>query len=131
MPFEEAVTLLPTWVQYWMNVFPIVMLGCMLVLVFAKPTRRDALIVFVPVVLSVVIIFAMYGQMGMVRLLGLGHVVLWTPVVIYLYRRWSSEKLPSLQSKAVVVLGLTMVAVLVFDYLDVIRWLLGERGSVV
>ena len=70
-------------------------------------------------------------EIGYVRLLGIVHVILWTPLFVYLLRRaWHGEMRPGFR----VVMWLFVVSLaisLVFDYVDVVRYLLGERASMV
>lgn len=71
---------------------------------------------------------ALHAAVGMVRLLGIVHVVLWTPLAVYLWRRRGEWRVKdTLAGKWLVVLFATILVSLVFDYADVIRYLLGER----
>lgn len=66
---------------------------------------------------------------GFTRLLGLSHVMWWTPLVIYLFLKRKDFDLSTIYGKWLVVVLTTNCLSLVVDYLDVIRWLLGERDS--
>jgi hypothetical protein len=119
------------WLLYWFY-----WLGCSivltpLILAFAKATRRDALIVALTNIAVVAAMGRLYDQIGYVRLLGIVHVILWTPLFLYLLRRvWRGEMRLGLR----VVMGLFVVSLgisLAFDYVDVVRYLRGERGSLV
>jgi hypothetical protein len=55
-------------------------------------------------------------------------VVIWTPFVVYLWRRrdkWPVREI--LSGKRIFVLFLTMLVALAFDYADIVRRLLGAR----
>ena len=73
----------------------------------------------------------MHSQMGMVRLLGIAHVILWTPFVIYLWKRLRTNPPAKIYTIVLWVLMLTFSAALVFDCYDVFRWLIGERAPIV
>ncbi len=131
MPFEQAAALLPLWVQYWINFIVLVPVLSVVVFLFSSQTRRDALIVFLLVGAGMASTLLLYMQFGMVRLLGLGHVIFWTAAAVYLWRRLRTNPLPGVFFIVMCILLLTLAAALVFDYLDVIRWILGERASII
>jgi hypothetical protein len=78
---------------------------------------------------NVVTMMVMYWLMGYVRLLGLSHVIWWTPLFVWLLPKVLRER-PSggfgLWLKLLIVSDL---ASLVLDYSDVIRYILGERAA--
>ena len=43
MSFEDAIAQQPQWVQIWVKVMTVVLIGAFLVLLFSKTTRRDSL----------------------------------------------------------------------------------------
>lgn len=65
---------------------------------------------------------------GYTRILGLVHVVFWTPLVVYLYRELKDSEASGAFLIWMRVLLLTIIASLILDYLDVIRYILGDRG---
>lgn len=73
----------------------------------------------------------LYDQVGYVRLLGIVHVVIWTPLAIYLWQRLKNAEIVVPFRQIIWVFLATMVVSLAFDYADVVRYLLGERGSMV
>lgn len=131
MSFEEQALLLPQWVQYWINFIVVVPILVFLILLFGKMTRKDALIVLLLTVPAFAGTIILHAQFGMVRLLGLGHVVFWTPLAWYLFKRLRKNPPPPVFRIAMTILLVTIVVALIFDYADVVRWLLGERDSVV
>lgn len=68
----------------------------------------------------------LYDQFGFVRLLGLAHIVVWTPLLVYLYRRRAHFKLPSITGVYFWLLILTNAVSLGFDYVDLARYFLGD-----
>ena len=69
-------------------------------------------------------------QVGYVRLLGVSHIIWWTPLVAYLIMRRKHLEVGTIYGKWVYTVLITNAASLVVDYIDVIRYLAGERGEV-
>ena len=64
-------------------------------------------------------------------MLGVEHVILWTPLFIYLFGRAKNGEM-ALPFRLVIWLFVATLAVsLAFDYVDVVRYLLGERASLI
>lgn len=76
---------------------------------------------------SFLLMSALYHFSGYNRFLGLGHVLFWTPLVLYLYRRLSRMVGPRLYETWIRVLLATNGVSLVIDYVDVLRYLMGDR----
>lgn len=73
---------------------------------------------------------AMYWLFGYTRILGLSHVIWWTPLLIWLWPRFRQH---GMQGAFGIWLGLLIIsdfASLVIDYLDVARFILGDTGEV-
>ena len=68
----------------------------------------------------------LYETYGFVRLIGLSHVLVWTPVLIYLGRQWRSFDRRTLFGAWVTVLIVTNGISLAFDYIDVVRYFAGD-----
>lgn len=131
MTFEEALATQPQWIQWWVTWMGIVLLGTLVVLLFSKTTWRDAALIFAT---SVIMFFAMewlYKQVGYVRLLGIVHVIVWTPLAIYFWQRLKNPDIGTPFRQVMWLFLATIVVSLVFDYVDVARYLLGERGSLI
>ena len=131
MTFQEATLQLPTWVQLWLNVL---LLGAFILpvtLFIWRQTRLVALITLLASGIAAFSIFSMYDSLGMVRLLGLPHVILWTPLVIYLFGVLRKPDLPVIPKWILRFTITTIVISLIFDYLDVIRYVFGDRGSLI
>lgn len=116
----------PAWVGAWVNFMGIVFLLA-IPFSFARVEARWALAVMA---LTFPAMMGLYSLVGFVRLLGLVHVVLWTPFAVYLWRRRAHWRIrETLAGKWIAVLFATIVVSLAFDYTDVVRYLLGERSS--
>ena len=94
-------------------------------------TRLDAVIVFLTNLAMFAGMSWVYDQMGYVRLLGIVHVILWTPLFIYLFVRARSGAMPLPCRLVMWMFAATLAVSLVFDYTDVVRYLLGERDSMI
>ena len=132
MPFNEAMfTLASGWMIVWLYWMSFAIIVTPTVLIFSKATRLDAVIVFLTNLAMVVGMAWIYEQMGYVRMMGIVHVILWTPLFIYLFLRAKKGEMPLLCRLAIWMFVATLAVSLVFDYTDVARYLLGERDSMI
>lgn len=123
--FAEDLTAGPTWVIVWVAFMGIVFL---LAIPFSL-SRVEARRALVAMALAFPGMLALYHVVGMVRLLGVVHVVLWTPLAVYLWRRRSHWRVrETLAGKWTALLFATIFVSLAFDYTDVVRYLLGESS---
>nr|WP_321511798.1 hypothetical protein [uncultured Hyphomonas sp.] len=115
----------PQWVQHWLDIMVIVLGGFSLVFSFVRVEARWVLAGFL---LGAVTLLGLYSQIGYSRLLGLAHVIFWTPVLVYLLRRRAHWRVKETLSGKWIVLAVMILTVsLAFDYTDVIRWVFGAR----
>jgi len=131
MTFEEATALLPMWVQIWLN---FLLLGAFILpitLLIWKQTRITGIITLLASVIASFVIMSMYDKLGLVRLLGLPHIIFWTPIVIYLLKQFQRADVPKIPKGIIAVITVTIVISLVFDYYDVIRYFLGDTAPTV
>ncbi len=129
--FSTDVALLPNWVQAWMNILGPVVIGAGIILLFNKETRLTGFLTLLSTMFSVVVMLGIHGQLGMVKLLGLGHVLFWTPMVVLIWRKLKTISSPIFFKIILWILVVTIVAALVFDYFDVVSWIFGNRAPVV
>ena len=113
---------------YWLG-FAIV--ATPIILAFSKATRRDALIVLLINISVIVSMGWLYRQIGYVRVLGIVHVILWTPLFIYLFGRARNGGMTFAFRLVIWIFVATLAVSLAFDYVDVMRYLLGERDSMI
>lgn len=113
----------PWWLVSWIGWLALVNLSA--IFFFAEIEARWVLAAFGA---SALTMFGLYELVGYARLLGLAHVLFWTPLVIYLYRRLSNLVGPPLLERWLRLLLATNGLSLVIDYVDVLRYLLGERS---
>jgi len=131
MTFSEAVAQMPAWVRLWVLWLTVVMIATPLLLALWRATRRDALIVAAATVAVIAGMQALHAAVGFVRLLGLPHIVVWTPLAAYLVWRLRQGTLPAGPRAVTVVFTVSICISLAFDYVDVARWVAGERGPMV
>jgi hypothetical protein len=128
MTFEEAVAQQPAWVGYWLYWLVFGTLVLPLALLIWKQTRLVGVITFVGSLIAGFAVNWMFGQMGYVKLLGLPHIIILTPIVIYQILQFQRLALPPVPKW---ILGLVIATILIslaFDYTDALRFLLGERA---
>jgi len=123
--FQADLQTAPQWVQHWVDFMGLVLILA-IPFAFVRIEARWAVLVMF---LTLPAMIALHSAVGFIRLLGIVHVVIWTPFVIYLWRRRNNWRVKeTLSGKWIVLLFATMIVSLAFDYADVARWLLGERG---
>lgn len=122
----EHISTQPLHWQLWMNLMGLLNFGA---IIFALKDVRARWVVLA-MIGNIVFISFLFGQFGYTRILGLSHVVFWTPLVIYLWKKrkafpdhvWATRWLWAVM----VVNSLSLL----IDYTDVIRYVLGDRGVV-
>ena len=112
----------PLWVQFW--VLWLIIANSVSFL-FLK--HSEGKVVAVVWVLNGISMMAAAELLGYNRLLGAVHVVWWTPLMVYLYRRKSELDTSTWFGRWVVVLLFTNTTSLIIDYIDVVRYALGDR----
>ena len=132
MTFNEAMfSIAIGWILVWFYWLGYAIVATPVILAFSRATRRDALIVLLTNISVVASMGWLYEQIGYVRLLGIVHVILWTPLFVYLFIRAKNGEM-TLPFRLVIWLFVATLAVsLAFDYVDVVRYLLGDRGSMI
>lgn len=127
MTLDEAIALQPAWVGMWINWLVVSVFILPLALLIWKESRIIGLVSFVAALLGGAGVFWLHSQMGFVKLLGLPHVLFWTPLAIYLFGKIKGKLTPLWPRRIMSVTFITVVVALLFDYADVIRWVFGER----
>ena len=127
MTLGDAMANQAAWLNVWL---PILMFGSLilpLALLIWKSSRIAGLAAIAAGLLSFVAISWMYEQLGYVKLLGLPHVLFYTPVVIYFISRLRGGKLPKIARWLMMASLVIILISLAFDYTDVARYILGNR----
>jgi len=129
MSFAEAVQTMAVPLRLWVLWLTVAMVATPLLLLIFRATRRDAAIVLASTVAVMVSMQVLYQAVGFVRLLGLPHVVIWGPLAVWLASRLRNAALPRPAPVVIGVFLLTIGVSLVFDVIDVARWVAGDRAS--
>lgn len=121
--FLEGMLAAPLWVQIWGAWLVVVNTAAV---VFLK--QREGRIVLAVWALNGATMMLMAQFHGYTRLLGLVHVVWWTPLLLLLLRSRKEFSVADRYGRWLYVLMVTIAISLVFDYVDVVRYVLGDRG---
>jgi hypothetical protein len=130
MTLSEAIAQQPQWVQYWLYVLLFGILVLPLALLIWKQTRLTAVITIAASVIAGLGVSWIFDRLGYVKLLGLPHIILWTPLVLYLFGQIKREDMPTWPKRIMMVVLAVFVVSLMFDYVDVVRYVLGDRGAI-
>jgi hypothetical protein len=88
--------------------------------------HTEARWVLVAFVVNVPLMNLLYDSYGFVRVLGLSHIIVWTPLLVFLVLRRSRFNPRTLFGGWITVLMLTNGISLVVDYVDLARFLMGD-----
>ena len=120
----EFIRLEPIWLQTW--ILFMVVVNSMAVFFVRRVEARWVLLAWV---LNAVLMNWLFTRFGYVRILGASHVLLWTPLVIYLYaRRRQIAGAGRVFGTWGAILAITNATSLALDYVDLVRYFLGDRS---
>lgn len=115
----------PFWVQIWVNFLGLVV---MLSLLFVR-TRKEARWVFLSMLVVFPLMMLAYQHWGFEKILGIVHVVIWGPLLVYLWKcRTDWRVRETISGKWLALVFCTIAVSLVFDVTDVVRYFLGHRA---
>jgi hypothetical protein len=120
----EHIVAQPFWIKAW--IFWMIFINGASLLFVGRSEGRWVLAAWL---LSVVTMHQLYLHFGYTRILGLSHLLWWTPLVVYLFRKRASFGEGGFGGWARL-LVLTNAASLAVDFVDVARFLLGDRAPV-
>ena len=129
MTFEEAIAQQPVWVGLWLNILLLGAFVLPVALLFWRASRMAGIWALAAAVLSGVSVTWMFNQLGYVKLLGLPHLIFWGPLLVYLWGQSKRADMPLWPRRIMVVVMAVIAISLAFDVVDVLRYILGERGS--
>lgn len=117
----------PVWVIVWVNL----MVAILALSIPFSFTYREARWILLGSALGMIGTIIAYSLFGFTRLLGLGHLIFWTPTLIYIVtvRGWKTYS-QTLFSRWLVVAAVVVGISLAFDMVDLLRWLLGDRAPI-
>ena len=115
----------PAWVYNWVMFMGVMF---MLSIAFSFKNKQARLILLATLILAPIIMMALYGKFGYERILGLGHIMAWTPILYVLLKdrkNWRVKE--SWVGKWLALTIAVMLISLVFDVSDVARYFMGAR----
>ena len=128
MTLEEAMALQPEWVMMWVYVLVAGAFVAPVVLLIWKASRKAGIITLVASLLAGFGVQMIFDAMGYVYLLGLPHLILWVPIVAFLMSQQARGDMPNWPRRIIWFITAIICISLVFDFIDVVRWILGERA---
>ncbi len=128
MSFHDAMFSFTGSMQIWFYMLGVIV-ATSTILLFSKATRHDALIALATNIIVFAAMGWLYKQVGYIRILGIVHVLLWTPLVIYLWHRTKDSEITLVFRLVIWFIVALLLVSLTFDYIDVARYLLGERAN--
>ena len=128
MTLEEAMALQPEWVMMWVYVLVAGAFVTPVVLLIWKASRKAGIITLVASLLAGFGVQMIFEAMGYVKLLGLPHLILWVPIVVFLMAQQARGDMPNWPRRIIWFITAIICISLVFDFIDVVRWILGERA---
>jgi hypothetical protein len=128
MTLNDAMALQPTWLMVWINILLLGAFILPLALLIWKQSRVAGLLTLLASAIAGMSINMLFNSMGYVKLLGLPHLVFWTPLLVFLYFQTKRPDMPAWPRRIMfVVMGVIAIS-LAFDFVDVARYILGERA---
>lgn len=128
MTLEEVMALQPDWVMMWVYVLVAGAFIAPVVLLIWKASRKAGIITLVASLLAGFGVQMMFDAMGYVKLLGLPHLILWVPIVVFLMAQQARGDMPNWPRRIIWFITAIICISLVFDFIDVVRWILGESA---
>lgn len=124
MTMNEHMMASPTWVVVWMGIMGLLHI---VAIPLAIKDWRPRIMVIV-MIINLVFMSALFHTYGYTRILGLSHVIFWTPLLAYLWKTRNKHPERELTGRFVKVAIAIIFISLLFDYADVMRYVLGDRA---
>lgn len=90
--------------------------------------RPEAWATLTAISISFLTMLAIFKTLGFVRLLGLGHLIAWPPLLLWLWPRLEGVPPATALSQWLLALAAINLVSLVIDAIDLVRYLRGERA---
>ena len=127
---SAAIQTEPVWLQAWILVLTAGLLGSVLFAIRRDHSgwhlRRECFAILASAIASVLIMDWLYAEYGYVRLLGLGHIIGWTPAYVYILMRRKRIGFHNWFGRYIHFYLLVAGISLCIDVIDVVRYLLGD-----
>ena len=126
----DAIGMEPAWLQAWVLILGTVHIAAAAFVVGRERgrwvVRPEPVAVVASLIAAALLMTFLYRQVGYVRLLGLAHLVCWTPVYLWILARRSAIDGGTLFAKWIYAYLSIAGVSLVIDAVDVIRHLVGD-----
>lgn len=126
----EAIMTEPLWLQIWVGILSLALLVALLFAIRRDHAgwhiRRECIAILLSAIIGAVIMDWLYANYGYVRLLGLGHLLAWTPAYVYILMRRKRIGFHSWFGRYIHFYILIAGISLTIDAVDVVRYLLGD-----
>ncbi|MEM6589098.1 MAG: hypothetical protein AAF641_11675 [Pseudomonadota bacterium] len=129
MSLTEAIATQATWIQVWVGYLAVLNISTLAALLIKSRSRRHGLVVGAAFIANYLLMNWLYGQYGYTRILGLSHVLVWGPLMIYLMAALRGETITGWKRPLTYVFVFSMSMSLAFDIIDVTRWFMGDQAS--
>lgn len=120
----------PLWLQGWVLLLVVVHLLAIVFVVGredgARRVRAEPVAILASFLVAAILMEWLFQQYGYVRLLGLAHLLGWTPVYVWVLLRRRRIGLATLHGRWIHAYLLIAGLSLIIDAVDVVRWLLGD-----
>ena len=126
MTMNEHMLSQPVWVVLWIAI--LVCIHIVAVPLAFKDWRPRVMVVVM--LLNMVFMSALFSKFGYTRILGLSHVIFWTPLLAYLWKSRNAYPERVWIGRFVKASMLIIFISLLFDYVDVIRYVSGDHAVV-
>lgn len=128
MTLQDALAQQPAWLAWWLNWLMVGAFVLPAALLIWRQTRIAGAAAIVAGILAAVGTSWLFDRFGYVKLLGLPHIVLWTPLAIYMLKLLRQTDLPNYARSILLIVLATILISLAFDYTDFMRYVLGNRA---
>lgn len=127
MTFHQHLMSQTTWIVIW--VFWLVFLNIAGAAIFAW-RHVEARWVLAAMLANLPVMNLLFRYFDYTRMLGLSHIIFWTPLLVYLWLRRDKIQLRTPFGIYIHILFISNFISLIVDYIDVIRYLTGDTGVV-
>ena len=107
----------PLWVKLWVGWMMIINT---LSIVFLK--KRMGKIIFAVWNANGLTMLVLFVLNGYNRMLGLSHIIWWTPLIVYMYKMKDVDMEPKVYKVWYKILFITICCSLIIDYIDLVRY---------
>lgn len=131
LSLNQAIGMQPLGIQIWVYLLVLVHLAAVFFIIKRVDNKIriqwNALYIIISFLAAGIFMSWLYEQVGFVRLLGLPHLLFWTPVYVWTLVQYRREKMVGWFRRYVLVYFVIAGISLVIDVSDVVRYLLGEQ----